>query len=84
MSKVKPGGVFASVLGTPQNAEKYPSVKVVPFHSTPNVKVLQFMAEAVRDGNLRIPISRKFPLSDAAEAQAVAEKGASGKILLMV
>jgi NADPH:quinone reductase-like Zn-dependent oxidoreductase len=42
------------------------------------------MAEAVRDGKLRIPISRKFPLSDAAEAQAVAEKGASGKILLVV
>ncbi len=34
ISKVKPGGVFASVLGPPQNAEKYPSVKVVPFYST--------------------------------------------------
>src|SRR5580658_3717996 len=84
IAKVKPGGVFASVVGTPQNAEKYPSVKVVPFFSTSNAKVLQFMAEAVRDGKLRIPISRKFPLSEAAEAQAVAEKGASGKILLVV
>jgi len=84
ISKVKPGGVFASVLGAPQNAAGYPSVKVVPFYSTSSAKVLQFMAEAVRDGKLRIPISRKFPLRDAAEAQATAEKGASGKILLVV
>lgn len=84
ITKVKPGGVFASVLGPPQNAEKYPSVKVVPFYSTSDAKVLQFMAEAVRDGKLRIPISRKFPLSDVVEAQTVAENGASGKILLLV
>jgi NADPH:quinone reductase-like Zn-dependent oxidoreductase len=84
ISKVKPGGVFASVLGPPQNAAKYPSVKIVPFFSTSDVKILQFMAEAVTNGKLRIPISRKFPLSDAAEAQAMAENGASGKILLVV
>ena len=84
ISKVKPGGVFASLLAPPLNAEKYPSVKVVPFYSTSNVKVLQFMAEAVRDGKLRIPISRRFPLSDAAAAQAMAENGASGKILLVI
>jgi NADPH:quinone reductase-like Zn-dependent oxidoreductase len=64
IAKVKPGGVFASVLGPPQNAGKYPPVKVVPVYSTPNAKVLQFMAEAVRDGQLRIPISRKFPLRE--------------------
>ena len=84
ISKVKPGGVFASVLGAPQNAGKYPSIKVVPVYAAPDPKVLAFMAEAVRDGKLRIPISRKFPLSDAAEAQAAAEKGGSGKILLVV
>jgi NADPH:quinone reductase-like Zn-dependent oxidoreductase len=82
ISKVKPGGMFASVLGPPQNAEKYPSVKVAPVFAAPSVKVLQFMAEAFRDGKLHIPISRKFPLSDAGEAQAVAEEGTSGKVLL--
>src|SRR5271169_6444152 len=60
IAKVKPGGVFATVLRTPQNAAKYPSVKVVPFYSTSNAKALQFMAEAVRDGKLRVPISRRF------------------------
>ena len=38
------------------------------------------MAEAVRDGKLVIPISRKLPLSKAADAQAAAEKGGVGKV----
>ena len=83
LAKVKPGGVFASVLGAPQNAEKYPSIKVVPVHATPDTKILRFMAEAVRDGKLVIPISEKLPLSDAAEGQAAAEKGGIGKVLLV-
>jgi NADPH:quinone reductase-like Zn-dependent oxidoreductase len=84
IAKVKPGGVFASVLGAPQNAAKYPSVKVVPVYATPDAKTLQFMAEAVRDGKLVIPISLKLPLREAAEAQAAAEKGGIGKVLLVV
>ena len=83
IAKVKPGGVFASVLGAPQNAAKYPSIKVVPVFATPDPKTLQFMAEAVRDGKLVIPISRKLPLSKAAEAQAAAEEGGIGKVLLV-
>jgi NADPH:quinone reductase-like Zn-dependent oxidoreductase len=83
IAKVKPGGVFASVLGAPQNAAKYPSVKVVPVYAQPDAKTLQFMAEAVRDGKLVIPISRKLPLSKAAEAQAAAQEGGIGKVLLV-
>jgi len=84
IAKVKAGGVFASVLGAPKNAEKYPTVKVLPVYAAPDAKTLQFMAEAVRDGRLVIPISQKLPLSEAAEAQAAAEKGGIGKILLVV
>ena len=83
MAKIKPGGVFASVIGAPQNAANYPTVKVVFVFSKFNRKTLEFMAEAVRDGKLVIPIGQKFPLSEAAEAQAAAEKGATGKILLV-
>jgi len=84
IAKVKPGGVYASVVGAPQNAAKYPSVKVVHVFSHFDRGTLQFMAEAVRDGKLVIPIGKKFPLSHAAEAQAAAEKGSAGKILLVV
>jgi NADPH:quinone reductase-like Zn-dependent oxidoreductase len=83
IAKVKPGGVFASVVGAPQNAAKYPSVKVVTVFSHFDRATLQFMAEAVRDGKLVIPISQKLPLSEAAEAQAAVEKGGTGKILLI-
>jgi len=83
IGKVKQGGVFASVLGAPQNTDKYPSVKVVHVVAKPDTKTLRFMAEAVRDGKLVIPISRKLPLSNAAEAQAAAEEGGIGKVLLV-
>ena len=83
IAKVKPGGVFASVNGAPQNAATYPSVKVVPVFSHFDRKTLEFMAEAVRDGKLVIPIGKKLPLSEAAEAHATAEKGGIGKILLV-
>src|SRR5208282_139086 len=83
IAKVKPGGVYASVVEPPQNAAKYPSVKLVHVFSKFDRKTLEFMAEAVRDGKLVIPISQKLALSDAAQAQAAAEKGGVGKILLV-
>ena len=83
IAKIKPGGVFATVLEAPQSAAYYPSVKVVPVFSHFDRATLQFMAEAVRDGKLVIPIGEELPLSEASEAQARAEKGGIGKILLL-
>ncbi|HEY4270592.1 MAG TPA: NADP-dependent oxidoreductase [Candidatus Udaeobacter sp.] len=83
IAKLKPGGTYASVVGAPQNVAEYPSVKVVEVFSKFDRKTLEFMAEAVRDGKLVIPISLKLPLSEAAKAQAMAEKGGVGKILLV-
>jgi len=84
IARVKPGGVYASVVEPPQNAANYPSVKVAHVFSHFDRATLEFMAEAVRDGKLVIPIGEKFPLSQAAQAQAAAEKGSAGKILLIV
>lgn len=83
IARVKQGGVFASVLGPPRNAAQYPAVKVIPVVVKSDPKTIRSMAEAVRDGKLAIPISRKLPLSEAAEAQAAAEKGGIGKVLLV-
>lgn len=83
MAKVRAGGVYASVVGAPQNAATYPEVKVVPVFAKPARETLVYMAEAVRDGKLAIPISRRLPLSQASEAHAAAEKGGIGKILLL-
>jgi NADPH:quinone reductase-like Zn-dependent oxidoreductase len=82
IAKVKPNGVFATVLVAPQTAAKYPSVKIVKVFSKFDRQTLEFMAEAVRDGKFVIPISQELPLREAAEAQAAAEKS-GGKILLL-
>jgi len=83
IAKVKPEGVYSSVVGAPQNAATFPSVKVVTVFSHFDRGTLQFMAEAVRDGKLVIPIGEELPLREAATAQAAAEKGGIGKILLV-
>ena len=41
------------------------------------------MAEDVVAGRLVIPIDRMVPLAEAGKAQAAAEKGVAGKILLL-
>jgi NADPH:quinone reductase-like Zn-dependent oxidoreductase len=83
IAKVKTGGAYATVVQSPRNAAEYPSVRVLSVFSKFDRTTLEFMAEAVRDGKLLIPISLKMPLSEAAGAQAAAEKGGVGKILLV-
>jgi NADPH:quinone reductase-like Zn-dependent oxidoreductase len=83
LGKVKQGGVFASVLGPPANAGMHPTVKIEPIQSRPDAPMLRMMAEDVAEGRLVIPIDRMVPLADAGPAQAAAEKGGIGKILLL-
>jgi NADPH:quinone reductase-like Zn-dependent oxidoreductase len=83
LSKVKKGGVFASVVDLPANAKEYPSVHVVFVHSHPDPKALTMMGQAMVEKKLVIPIGRKLPLSSAAEGHAAVEKGGAGKVLLM-
>lgn len=84
MGKVKQGGVFGSVLGTPANAKMHPTVRVQPITAKPDAAKLRWLAEQVTAGKLRIPIDRMVPLEDTAKAQAAAEKGGiHAKILLL-
>lgn len=84
LGKVKQGGVFASVLGPPANAKLHPTVRVEGVRAVPDVATLQALAEDVVAGKFKIPIDRMVPLEDAGKAQAAAEKGGIGKILLLV
>lgn len=83
IAKVKSGGIFASVLGAPQNSAKFPKIKVVPVVAQPDVHALLQMAKAVIAGDLEIPIAAKMSLGDAADAHAMVEKGVGGKVLLL-
>ena len=44
---------------------------------------LREFADDVRDGKFVLPIGRRMPLRDAAEAHVLGEKGGIGKILLL-
>lgn len=83
LGKIKQGGIYASVVGPPANANMHPTVKIEAIQSKPDPGTLRTMAEAVAAGRLVIPIDRMVPLADAAKAQAAAEKGGVGKILLL-
>ncbi|WP_263366847.1 NADP-dependent oxidoreductase [Edaphobacter bradus] len=83
LGKVRPGGVFATVVGPPENAKLYPTVKVEMVSSAPDPASMLAVAEAVAAGRLALPIGRRVPLSEAASAQAAAENGGIGKVLLL-
>ena len=83
LGKVKQGGVFASVLGGPGNGKMHPTVRIEPVGAVPDPRTLKTMAGDVVAGKLKIPIDRMVPLAEAGEAQAAAEKGGIGKILLL-
>jgi len=81
--KLKEGGILGSVLGKPKEAEGR-NIRVEAFMATPDPSLLRQMADAVRDGKLVIPIAKRMKLSDAGEAQQLAEAGSvRGKILLI-
>ena len=82
IAKVKPGGIFASVLGPPSNAALHPKVQVNAIMAVPDPKAFIHYGEAIRDGKLKLPIDSLMPLSEAAAAQALGEKGGGGKIVL--
>jgi NADPH:quinone reductase-like Zn-dependent oxidoreductase len=83
LGKVKQGGVFASVLGSPGNVKMHPTVKIEPVRVIPDAAMLRKLAEDVVAGGLAIPIDRMVPLADADRAHAAAEKGGIGKVLLL-
>jgi NADPH:quinone reductase-like Zn-dependent oxidoreductase len=85
IAKVKPGGNYGSVVGPPSNAALHPTIQINAIGATPNPATLSHYAEAIRDNKLKLPLDRILPLAEAAEAQALAEKGGvNGKIVLTV
>jgi NADPH:quinone reductase-like Zn-dependent oxidoreductase len=83
LTKIKPGGTYASVVGPPSNAKLHPAVKVEAFGSHPDAASMRILAEDITNGKFKIPIDRVIPLADAARAHAEAEKGGLGKVLLL-
>ena len=82
---MKQGGffVYASVL--PVGIEGLdPTVKIKCVFAQPDPSKLREFADDLRDGKFLLPIGRRLPLRNAAEAHALGEKGGAGKIVLLV
>ena len=84
IAKVKQGGSFGYASALPESAAaQNPGVKIARVGARPDPSKVREFADDVRDGKFILPIGRRMPLRDAAEAHVLGEKGGIGKILLL-
>jgi len=84
MARVKQGGSFGYSAGLPESAAaQNPAVKVTRVGAQPDASKVREFADDVRDGKFVLPIGRRMPLRDAAEAHVLGQKGGIGKIILL-
>jgi NADPH:quinone reductase-like Zn-dependent oxidoreductase len=84
IARVKPGGNFGYTAVLPESASAAnPSVKITRVGARPDPSKVREFADDVRDGKFVLPIGRRMPLRDAAEAHVLGEKGGIGKIILL-
>jgi NADPH:quinone reductase-like Zn-dependent oxidoreductase len=83
IAKVKQSGSFGYASTLPESAAQNPTVKIMRVYTKPDPSKLREFADDVRDGKFVLPIGRRMPLRDAAEAHVLGEKGGIGKILLL-
>jgi NADPH:quinone reductase-like Zn-dependent oxidoreductase len=82
--KIKQGGSFGYTAVLPESAAALnPAVKIARVLAQPDPSKVREFADDVRDGKFVLPIGRRMPLHDAAEAHVLGEKGGIGKILLL-
>jgi NADPH:quinone reductase-like Zn-dependent oxidoreductase len=84
IAKVKQGGSFGYTAMLPESAAaQNPTVKITRVGARPDASKVREFADDVRDGKFVLPIGRRMPLGDAAEAHALGQKGGIGKIILL-
>jgi NADPH:quinone reductase-like Zn-dependent oxidoreductase len=82
--KVRDGGSFGYASVIPDGLSKLnPTVSITRVFARPDASKVREFADDVRDGKFLLPISRRLPLRDAAEAHALVQKGGAGKIVLV-
>jgi NADPH:quinone reductase-like Zn-dependent oxidoreductase len=85
IAKVKQGGCFGYTAVLPGSAAALnPTVKIARVLAQPDPSKVREFADDVRDGKFVLPIGRRMPLHNAAEAQVLGEKGGIGKVLLLM
>jgi NADPH:quinone reductase-like Zn-dependent oxidoreductase len=84
IAKVKPSGSFGYTSMLPESTgAQNPTVRITRVSARPDPSKVREFAHDVRDGKFVLPIGRRMPLRDAAQAHVLGEKGGIGKILLL-
>jgi NADPH:quinone reductase-like Zn-dependent oxidoreductase len=84
IARVKQNGSFGYTAMLPEGAAaRNPTVKITRVGARPDASKVREFADDVRDGKFVLPIGRRMPLRDAAEAHVLGQKGGIGKILLL-
>jgi NADPH:quinone reductase-like Zn-dependent oxidoreductase len=82
--RVKEGGHFGFASFLPEGvAERNPAVTITRVFARPDASKVREFADDVRDGRFVLPIGRRMALRDAGEAQTLAQRGGTGKIVLV-
>ena len=82
--RVKNGGRFGYASVLPEGlSDLNPTVTITRVFARPDASKVREFADDIRDGKFLLPIGRRMPLRDAGEAHALAQKGGSGKIVLV-
>jgi NADPH:quinone reductase-like Zn-dependent oxidoreductase len=83
LSSLKKGGTLSTVGTDPVTNPDGLDVSIVKFGNRSDAAVLSRAAKAVLTGDLSILPPRKIPMSDAATAHELVERGGAGKIVLI-
>jgi NADPH:quinone reductase-like Zn-dependent oxidoreductase len=82
--RVRNGGNFAYASVIPDGLSKLnPTVSITRVFTRPDASTVRGFADDVRDGKFLLPISHRLPLRDAGEAHTLAQRGGSGKSILV-
>ena len=83
--KIRHGGRFGYASVFPADAAaSNPSVEVTRVFARPDASKVREFADAIRDGTFILPVGQRLPLSAAATAHELMEKGGAGKIVLLI
>ena len=84
LAKIRVGGSFGYASVLPEEAKaRYPDVEIKRVLGKADASKVREFADDIRDGTFTMPIGRRMPLNEAAEAHRLGEKGGIGKILLL-
>jgi NADPH:quinone reductase-like Zn-dependent oxidoreductase len=83
LRKVRDGGSFGYASVLPEAAKaQYTGVEIKRVFARADPSKVREFADDIRDGKFSLPIARRMPLREAAEAHRLGEKGGIGKIIL--